>query len=502
MKKLILILLALCTPFAGLAQEPSLVNSNGAQIDTTAERESFRDALQAQSTSVGFLNRFGRLANGTAVAQGSTPEVGENAYIWWGSGTANPTVVNEALEAAAGTLIYYGANVRSPGNKFSITVIAELRLNASYTGGTTAPDLTLGVNSKAWSSVGGLPSFLSSPAPLHAQVRTSGEVGADFYQEAPFITGDDGGTAFTGQVIGKKFPIRMEVDGNNDTCRITVAGRTRVFRDDRYSRCIGATQTGFFVEWDAPSSSTQYYWAIHSIIANAPELEDKAAFEVGPYGMFLHDLTTRGLTEFPGRYRILNGTTFNASQAPGANDPLGITGNPMVGYAPYAMPSPFLTSRLGGIIQRNTAALTSSAPATDQQLHTIANMEALASSTGAQFSAGAFWKTTYYGRFGANANTKRLKIIRDAGGATRFDSGDITDNGAEFTLTHIEKRNGSGYIFITTLEWSVPGNTAAKRIQTYNAASSIGLNNRLYVTGTAAGDVTIDHHWTEAHPNP
>lgn len=41
------VLLLLCTPFAALAQEPSLVNSNGTQIDTDAEREAFRTAIDA-----------------------------------------------------------------------------------------------------------------------------------------------------------------------------------------------------------------------------------------------------------------------------------------------------------------------------------------------------------------------------------------------------------------------------------------------------------------------
>ncbi len=477
----------------------SLIGAAGSDATVTAANV---QAAGAQMTSIGFLNRFGRLANTTAVANGSTPEVGENVFIHWGAGSANPTVQNEALEAAAGTLIYYGANVATPNQRISVTVWVELRLNASYTTGVTAPDLTFGINANAWNSTLGLAGFLNSPQCFHGQVRSTGAVNANPYDEAPSIDGDDGTTAFSAQLIGKKFPIRVEIDGATDVCRMTVAGRTRVFRDSRYSRMIGAASSGFFVEWGAPDSATQYYWCVHTIAVNAPELEDSATFEGGHYGQMIHDLQTRsGTTSIPGLLRFLNGASgFNANQAPGAADPLGIVGNPMLGHAPYAMPAPFLTSRLGGIIQRNTVALASGASASDAVLHSIARMESLASSTGANFSAGAFFRTTYIGRFGANANNKRIKVVRSAGGATRFDSGVLTANGEQFTLVHYEIRLAAGYIFITSLEWSDAAGLV-KRIQTYNASAATA-DNQLLVTGTTAGDVTVDFHFTECHPVP
>ena len=473
------------------------------QAALAADPAGAREAMEAQSRDVGFLNRFGRLVNATAVANGSTPEVGENIYMVWGSGSANPTVVNEALEAAAGTLIYYGANVATPDHKISMTVWAELRLNASWNGsGTTAPDITFGINATAWNSTLGLAGFLADPKPFHGQVRTTGAVNGNPFNEAPSIDGDDGTSLFSAQLVGSKFPIRIEINGSEDLCRMTVAGRTRTYRDSRYSRMVGTETSGFFVEWGAPDASTQYYWCVHTIAVNAPALEESPTFESGPYGALLHELQTRGGSPaIPGRPRIMNGVTaFNVNQAPAATDPLGIVGNPMLGHAPYGMPAPFLTSRLGGIIQRNTVALASGAGASDAVLHSIARMESLASSTGANFSAGAFFKTTYLGRFGANANNKRIKIVRSAGGATRFDSGVITPNGDQFTLTHLEIRLAAGYVFVTTLEWS-DGTGATKRIQTYNASAATA-DNQILVTGTAAGDVTVDFHFTECHPNP
>lgn len=464
-------------------------------------------AAGAQMTTVGFLNRFGRLANGTAVATGSTPEVGENVHIHWGTGSANPTVVNEALEAATGTLIYYGANVAAPGNRFTITIMAEIRINAGYTSGVTAPDLTIGVNAKPWSAAGGLANFLNTPQCLHAQIRTTGAVGGDFYSEAPTIAADDSTDTALPIGAGFKFPITIDVDGPNNICRITVAGRTRVFRDSRYSRCVDEASTGFFVEWDAPTSAYRYYWAVHSIAVNAPELSDSNSFEGGQYGREIHNLVTRSTATLPSRQRILGGqVAFNADQgAQNSNDPYAIAGNPHLGYAPYCRPAPFIQSRLTGVTERSSAQLSSGAGASDTSIHSIQSFAQLTTFTGNQLAAGAFMKTTFIGRFAANTNTKRFKVINNGGGPTRFDSGDITGsdgNGGQFVLTHYQFRQTGGIRYNTILEWSVAGSRTPFRVQTYDQAAAAGTGDQLRVTGTSAGDIVIDHHFTEIFAVP
>lgn len=492
---------------AGFVHDASGATPESVQAALAADPEGAREAIKAQSRDIGFLNRFGRLANATAVANGSTPEIGENVYMVWGSGSANPTVVSEALEAAAGTLIYYGANVACPGNRFTITVMAELRINAGYTSGVTAPDLTIGVNSRAWSSVGGLSSFLAAPSPLHAQIRTTGEVGGDFYVDPPSVTRDDSSDTFRAIGAGFKFPITMEVDGPNDVVRITVAGRTTVFRDSRYSRAVDETSTGFFVEWGAPASTDQYYWAIHSIAVNAPELHDSNSFDGGQYGRQIHNLITRDTATLPGRQRILGGAVaFTADMGVvGANDPYAIAGNPHIGYAPYFRPAPYATVRATGNSDRATAVLQSAAPSANLALHLIQSLPTLASYTGNQLGNGSMAVTTYFIRFGANTNTKRLRIIRDAGGATRFDSGDFTGaagNNVHAVLKFCQYKHAAGWRYHTVLEWSIPSSSTPYRIQTYSEDATAAVSDRLYVTGTALGDVTIDHHWTEMHAVP
>jgi hypothetical protein len=478
------------------------VSGNGTGI---TDAGAFRDAIAAQSTAIGFLNRFGRLANTTAVANGSTPEVGENVYIVWGAGSANPTVVNEALEAATGTLIYYGANVASPGNRFTITVMAELRVNPGYTSGVTAPDLTIGVNSKPWSPAGGLATFLNSPQCLHAQIRTTGAVGASFYS-GTVVTADDSSDTFRGIGAGFKFPITIDIDGPRGICRITVAGRTQVFRNALYSGCIDEASTGFFVEWDAPTSSVQYYWAIHSIAVNAPELSDSNSFEGGQFGRVIHDLATRHLANIPSSPRFLSGLSgFNADQGPNVGNESAFAGNPMLGYGPYFRPAPFVIARISGVSERSTAQLSSGVGASDTSIHNIQSFAQLTTFTGNQLAAGAFMKTTFIGRFATNTNTKRFKIINNGGGPTRFDSNDITladGNGGQFVLTHYQFRQSGGIRYNTILEWSVALSRIPFRIQTYNETAAVGVGDQLRVTGTLVGDIVIDHHFTEIFAVP
>ena len=289
---------------------------------------------------------------------------------------------------------------------------------------------------------------------------------------------------------------------------MTVAGRTRTYRDSRYSRMVGTETSGFFVEWGAPSASTQYYWCVHTIAVNAPALEESPTFESGPYGTLLHELQTRGgYPAIPGRPRIMNGVTaFNATQGPGANDPLGIVGNPHIGYAPYFCPAPTAVAFVMGISDRATAKLESVAPSANVALHAIPSLPTLASYAGQQLGNGSWAVTTYLIRFGANTNTKRLRIIRDALGATRFDSGDFltaAGNNVQAVLKFYQFKHSAGWKYVTVLEWSIPGSNTPYRIQTYSDDATVAAaSDRLYVTGTALGDVTIDHHWTEVSPKP
>lgn len=442
-----------------------------------------RAAAKAQSTSVGFLERFGRHADSTTIDNGAVPEVGPAMTIIRQAGPPPaPTIVNKALEAGTGDLIYVGGTIASPGSRFSLLVVAELRLNGAYTTGVTAPDLTFGVNSKAFSNLG---AFLNTPQCLHAQVRTTGQIGASFYSESPTVIGDDGSGAFPSPPVGVKFPIRMVVDG--EECRISMLGRTRVFRDERYPRCVDAEETGFFVEWGAPDTSTKYYWAIHTICANSPQLEEAVSYDTGEYSQALSLLASRDLANIQGPLRVNTSTAYNTNQGPSGSDAFATPGTVMVGYAPYFYPSPTMQAKIQGVVARATAQLSSSASASDASLLAFHRLELYAAASGSVLNvAGANIRYTLRGRFANNGNTKRIKIVRDAGGATRFDTGDLTSTG-EWTMEFLEFRNASTYRFYTIFDY------AGGRIMKYDE-SATGADNRLRVTGTSAGDVVVDYY--------
>ena len=457
-----------------------------------AKTSGLQTALDAkQPYSIGFLERFGRYANAATVANGSTPEFGGNAFIHWGAGSALPTITNRALEAASGTLIYYGQTVQNTNARFSLLLMAEVRINSSYTSGSTNPDLTIGVNGKPFDN---LSSFLNTPQCLHAQIRPNGIVGASFYSEGTDPPADDGGTGIYGFPVNKKFPIFMVVERGE--CRISALGVTRVFRDSRYlDRITNISQTGFFVEWAAPDTATKYYWAIHSIAANCPQYEQEVMFFGGSAGDQGGLLTSRDTVTIQGRLRAAeeNGSSsYVSQQTPQSTDNFAFPGRGMLGYNPYFRPSPSLTSYLPGIIEINGTILTSSASAADQSLKVFSYLENLL------VTNGEYIKYSMHGRFGANANTKRIKLGRDPS-VVHFDSGNITTDYTgllpTFTIESTVYRVGGVVRHHTVMTYGPAAADSVQRIQsgTVNTAAS----QRFYVTGTTASDVTLDYYTIE-----
>lgn len=94
-------LLAVCMIPAGTAQEPSLVNSNGTQIDTDAERLAFRAALGTTNPlRVGFYDNFAdpvRHPNGTRLAHKVTQPLYGDPWYWASNDLEAPYVFNGAL---------------------------------------------------------------------------------------------------------------------------------------------------------------------------------------------------------------------------------------------------------------------------------------------------------------------------------------------------------------------------------------------------------------------
>lgn len=449
-----------------------------------------RAAILAQTGGPpAFLERYGRLANGTSVPTGSSPEIGPPFVTHiTGSGTA-PTVQDEALTAADGTLLYTGSNIACPDGKISILVIAEVRANPAYTSGVTQDDLTFGIHNRDWT--GNVSSFIASPGCIHAQLRVNGQMNANMYGET--ATPEDSGASSLGfqPPVGVPFPIRVTVEG--EIVRFSALGVTRTYRDAGYASRVGVARTGFFVEWGGGSSSRRFLWHIRAIAVNAWELEHQLMGLCGEYGQggAISQLAGgEGTASIQTKLRLESLTAFPANQGPQATDALAFPGAAMLGYFPYSRPGPTLTSRMVGQIARGTTELASAAPSADANLYSIPRLEASTS-----LAAGSAYTTDFYGTFGANSNTKRIKVVRSAGGATRFDSGDLSENGTAWHLRFVQFRTASGFRFMSIFE------TPSVRLIQFSDAAG-GANDQLLVTGTAAGDVTVRYHETQASAVP
>jgi hypothetical protein len=187
---------------------------------------------------------------------------------------------------------------------------------------------------------------------------------------------------------------------------------------------------------------------------------------------------------FPGRVRV-GGSTFAANQGPNATDPFAIVGaNNHLGYSAYTRPYPLVSASITGVMQGDllAAVLSSSASASDQAIKNFGQVANQFTNNGQRI------KWTVLGRFGANSNTKRIKIKRSAAGSTWFDSGDLTQNGTPYSIEWMIYRVGGVLRYHATMTYG----TASTVIMQAGTMDE-NAQNQLLVTGTAAGDVTVDY---------
>jgi len=156
---------------------------------------------------------------------------------------------------------------------------------------------------------------------------------------------------------------------------------------------------------------------------------------------------------------------------------------PISGHGRYQVP--MVTQTLANTTATATyatggagAAIVSAASITDQSNFQFQNL--------ALPNNGDSLEYEVQGYFGANANTKRIKI-NSSGSGLWFDTGALTENGTAFVLRFKRtKVSGADHSFHAEFQTS-----AARVVQ--RAANNGGgaLNSVFTVTGTSAGDVTV-----------
>ena len=277
------LILALLLSLSALAQKP---------IETLADAEkaAVRAGIEAQSTSIGFLDRFDRSDRyaeaATITSLSSLPQVGTYPYRVRQDGATTPTVSSGALECGGATLYYLQNRVATPGGgKFSMGLVMELERTANY--------LT------AINNGGGNISF--APVPMVDDVGNIG--GLTAIAPAHLNWSNEGVTAFTlypstnltclnatavGGVLpwnpdlqqlplGDKFTILIRVEG--DLIEVTAVGLGSLyFTHPDVSTKVGSDYTYFWHEPNGPTTGTGYrhvsrlyrWWAMAEEINQSP----------------------------------------------------------------------------------------------------------------------------------------------------------------------------------------------------------------------------------------
>jgi hypothetical protein len=261
MKRTLLTLLTAMICGWAAAQEPSLVNSNGTQIDTDAERAAFLANLQAQPATTGFLERFDdtvRWPDATALVHTVTnPLIGIPWRIHVAAGTA-PTVqtATRGLTPSNGASLFYaGGSANSRNGKMTLAVdLTPAPTDAHSTGSLDfGLNISFANNSQMITDAGGI-----TPAGVvHVSMDSTGISDASFFGTGTSLTclnATWNGTRFpwTG-ITGDLWPtntrqrIVYEVDG--DYLRITVVGKSSLlFFHADLSTKIAADKTHFWIE--------------------------------------------------------------------------------------------------------------------------------------------------------------------------------------------------------------------------------------------------------------
>lgn len=432
----------------------------------------------AGNDSVEFYERFGRYAENTQIQSGQITENGQVMNLWNQAGFNSVVVKNGAIEPLSGDVFYIGGTVPSPNGKFSMTVVVELRKNLDYVSGVATPAVTFSFGPRPFVNLG---DYLGTNpnGVVHIAMRDGVVVGPYTRRSTSTPTMDTQPPPH--QIpVGVKFPIHISCDGK--TLEFSYLGNTTVWRDPSVlPTLINSAGTGFFVE---PSKQTTEwgFFAIHSIAVNAPSLETN--LHRWAYADFARTVITRADSIIPSRLR-LGDNVFATNQGPDGSEVLAFGGKAHLGYNPYFRPNSTNVAKIMGTVQSATSQILSVSNSSDAALSIfIPRFE----QTG--LAAGGSYRWKFYGRFGANSNTKRIKLRRMAAGAVRFDSGDLTENGTAWTLEFVEFRTSAGYKFFSTFK------SATADLRTFNE-SPTGANNEMIVTGTAAGDVVVDYFTCE-----
>lgn len=488
-------LLACSTFLAAIAQEPSLVNSNGTQIDTDAERAAFRANIQAQSGARSFFDRFDdstAYANAATITHLSTaPRVGPAWRLAVPGGNTAPTVLTASrglVPSNGAGLFYLGSSITTAAGKFVLAF--------EFTPVTTnevSPNQDLGLN-VSFSNTEMLPAGggIIPTGVVHLNIAGNGVTTADFFGGAALTarsTAQSGGvypwnSRATRWATGRRQLLLLVVEG--DFLRVICPGHGEVeFHHPDISDKVGTT-TNF---WWEPSGSTAPGGAFARRVVLHRVTDSLEQVQAEQWGLEpLSELAGDGQSVIENRLRLLafNGT-WTAGNAPTASDSYrvatpekmradkGFWSRPWSGYADYTLQltQNVITAEIPSVAGDSTTSRLSLGEVP------LANV-------------GEWLEFDITGTFAANGNSKRVQLFVATAGLVLADTGAITPNGGTFRArikrVYLTGRSHDYYGEISVTSGGTT--TVYTGTGAYNNGA-VAFTNQVRVSGVAGGDVKM-----------
>jgi hypothetical protein len=490
------------------------------QAMTTAQETASRDAIAAQSTAIGFLDRFDystRYAeNATLTHNSSLPEVGGTAYRINTNGATRPKIVAGALEPMSDSLDYFANVVTTTGGKFNLGVVVEFKRSSVYLTAANNGGFTIAVSEQELVSAGGSIGGISGTNPIHVTIRPDGISDAGFYLGASFTclnatvaSGVYPWTSRTTQLpFGEKQAILFRINGDILEVEAVGVGTLYFYHADISTR-VAAT-TYFFYEPVGPDQGTDYKQTarLYRWWVNADEYD-----QIAGYGGTVPQVTG-GPHRFPGTVQLFpNGQTAkqSANTLPGSTTAsLYATGASTVTKGSYTRPTGGAIVLESQLVQ-NFGYNEGGADQNGFQLGAIdTNLNAVVSSTaGAEtnfnncgplamwgFENGDWQEWTWNGQL-VGANNKRIRINIAFGGGdpgtpgNLIDSGTITTAGFYEIRLHRYTNSTNSHTFYATMHAN--GALVAATRTIWNGTTNY-VGGTYKVTTVDAGGVTVDAH--------
>lgn len=494
---------------------------------TTAQETASRDAIAAQSTTIGFLDRFDRsdrfAENAELVHNTSVPEIGGTAYHLAVATAPLPKIVSRAMEATGNSLCYIHNQVATTGGKFSIGLVVDFTRPANYLTATNNGGFTVAISNVEIIKDSGSSGDITASEPLHITIGPNGVSDSSIYPGIAYLTclnatAVAGVYPWTPRVTqlpwNEKLAIILRIKG--DILEVEAVGiGTLYFTHPDVSTKVGAT-TYFYYEPVGPTNGTGYRHStrLYRWWACAEELEQTPG-----YGIVVPEVSG-GPHLFPGQIRAfpLGRTTQQAADAlPGASTAAAIFSSPATvakgsssrasGGAVIFEGSPIHNYGFTGAGGTNSN-LTSGfmVGAVDMSLNAPASSSAVAETNlNSSFLPiwgleNSDWERWYYAGELVGASAKRIRLNLAFGGGDPGTPGNLIDSNVSGTPldalsgfweleVHRYTNSTASHVFIAKL-WANGVLIAAKRTA-WNGTTSY-VAGTLKTTTASAGGVTLD----------